>query len=101
MIKLHFKNTKKRYEAYKAFQYVADDVMLFNKTINRLSKQDNNLPCPSRELDDKAYGIANCSELWFGKMGEGQVIDLSVKKSKTIALNTKDKNIKMLFQLQK
>lgn len=101
MIRLKFSNTRKnRSASYQAMQLVADDVMHFNRKINRITDSDNNLPCPSPLQDDTSpSGIANCSELWFGTGKQNQTLDLQVNQNKDVLLVTDDKNLNLLFKV--
>ena len=98
MIKLHFNNTMARNAAHQRFQFVAEDVLMFHRMLNQKNGKDENLPCPSSEVDE-ASGIANSSELWFGKDINGSVFDLNVRDKKTLELYAHDTRLRMLFQL--
>lgn len=98
MIKLHFNNTMARYGAHQKFQLVAEDVTMFNRMLNQKSGKDDLLPCPSSDVEG-ACGIANSSELWFGKDINGSVMDINVRQKKTLKLYAQDTKLRLLFQL--
>lgn len=98
MIKLSFKSTKDRLNAYKAMRCVADDVLLFHKELNKLNRTDINLPCP--DGNEKESGIVNDTILWFGDNSKRcSTMDVNVAKGKERVLTPKSKHLKLLFQL--
>lgn len=99
MIKIRYTSTKTRRFTHSSLALVAQDVHLWMKTINKIYKLDAELPCPEA-IDDDTPGVANESELWFGRNYRGGYIDLRWDRKEDIYLDAPDDPaLKLLFQL--